>query len=142
METNGKRQVIVAYINHKRDYIQLGRVPADDLDHMRKLLACEFVQAIERSVEGRTLTFWVDEEGISAGRRVTALGLRPDAREGMTMGEAVVEELRGSIVISRVDGEGSMQDLDREDIDAIEVSGIGDDHGHNFFRYTVGGCAQ
>lgn len=142
METNGKRQVIAAYINHKRDYIQLGRVPADDLDHMRKLLACETVQAVTRNVEGRALTFWVDEEGLLTPKRVTALGLRPDAREGMRMGDAVVEELRGSILITRVDDEGAMQDLTREDIDAIEVSGIEDDHGHSFFRYTVGGCAQ
>lgn len=143
METSDKRRVIAAYIDHRdpTGSIQLGRI-ADDLDRMRKLLGCETVQAVVRNVEGRALTFWVDEEGLMTPKRVTALGLRPDAREGMRMGDAVVEELRGSIIISRVDDDGEMQDLTKEDIDAIEVSGIEDDHGNSFFRYTVGGCCQ
>ncbi len=142
METNGKRQVIAAYINHKKASIAIGRIPADDLDYMRDLLRCDLVQAVTRNVEGRKLTLWVDENGLGSGRRVTALGLRPDAKEGMRMSEAVVEEIRGNILISRVDEDGEMQDLTREDIDAIEVSGIEDDHDHNFFRYFVGGCCQ
>lgn len=144
METNGKRQVIAAYIDHRdlTGSIQLGRIPADDLDRLRKLLKCETVQAIVRNVEGRELTFWVDEEGLLTPKRVTALGLRPDAREGMKMKDAVVEELRGSIVITRTDDDGDMQDLTREDIDAIEVSGIEDTADNSFFRYTVGGCCQ
>lgn len=142
METNGKRQVIAAYINHRKASIAIGRIPADDLDYMRDLLKCDLVQAVTRNVEGRSLTLWVDEEGLGSGRRVTALGLRPDAKEGMRMSEAVVEEIRGNIIISRVDGDGEMQDLTREDIDAIEVSGIEDDHDHTFFRYFVGGCCQ
>ncbi len=144
METNDKRMVIAAYIDHKdlTGSIQLGRIPADDLDRLKKLLRCEMVQAITRNVEGRALTLWVDEEGLMTPKRVTALGLRPDAREGMRMRDAVLEELRGSIVITRMDDEGEMQDLTKEDIDAIEVSGIEDTADNSFFRYTVGGCAQ